>query len=127
MPGAFYSSVSGAKPDENLTVSHSTSSKLSSSMFYPSISPSPLTARSHSMPSLRQSPNRSPVITSSYSTSQTISNPSHRELFNYIMENIDKIPDSRDKSMHLGLPLPDDELESLLQMVSFSPHTAFNL
>ena len=127
MPGAFHSSASGVKPGENLIVSQSTSSQLSSSMFYPPISPTPLTARSYSMPSLRQSPNSPPAIVSSYSTTQANSNPAHRELYNYIMENMDKIPDNRDKSMHLGLPLPDDELESLLQMVRFSFQTALNL
>lgn len=35
----------------------------------------------------------------------------------YIKANMDLIPDVRGVPMHVGLPLPDDELESLLQLV----------
>ena len=115
--GSFHSSVSDTKLDTNLMPSQSTPSSLSSTSFFPSISSPPITVRSHSMPSVPQPTNISPSAAFPYSTTQPACNSSHQKMLDYIMANIDKIPDNRDKPMHLGLPLPDDELESLLQMV----------
>lgn len=42
---------------------------------------------------------------------------SQGNVFDYIRLNIGQIPDVRGKPMHVGLPLPDEELDSLLQMV----------
>ena len=42
---------------------------------------------------------------------------SNHDKLEYIKANMDLIPDVRDVPMHVGLPLPDDELESLLQLV----------
>lgn len=76
-------------------------------------------------PSL-QSSNSGPSLQSS------ISGPSHpsacstpslqastRLQLDYIKANLDTIPDVRGTPMHIGLPLPDDELESLLTFVGF--------
>lgn len=44
---------------------------------------------------------------------------STRLQLDYIKANLDTIPDVRGTPMHIGLPLPDDELESLLTFVGF--------
>ena len=57
------------------------------------------------------------VSTSTPSTPvPSVQTPSNYKL-EYIKANMDLIPDVRGVPMHVGLPLPDDELESLLQLV----------
>ena len=39
------------------------------------------------------------------------------ERIHYVLSNLNSIPDVRDQRIHVGLPLPDNELESLLSLV----------
>ena len=43
------------------------------------------------------------------------------EELNYVMAHLDLIPDMRDVRMHVGLPLPDNELSSLLMVTLHFP------
>ena len=42
---------------------------------------------------------------------------SQQERLKYVLSHMDSIPDVRDVRMHVGLPLPENELESLLSFV----------
>ena len=117
--------------------SSGSASSLQSSCLGPSLQSSnagPSLQSSNAGPSL-QSSNTGPSLQSSNagpSLQSSISGSSHptpcsgpslqtstRLQLDYIKANLDTIPDVRGTPMHIGLPLPDDELESLLTFVGF--------
>lgn len=66
-----------------------------------------------------------PVLSPAHATTANIPPPplkptlsadanNQQERLKYVLSHMDSIPDVRDVRMHVGLPLPENELESLL-------------
>ena len=47
-----------------------------------------------------------------------VPNPNMLNSLHYIVQHLDDIPDIRNCPMHVGLPLPDNDLDALLKFVS---------
>lgn len=125
---SFPSAVNPVKQTTGRPASCSMSSLLSTSWSATSLQSSGSTSSLQSSclgPSLQSSnsgPSHLPASSASShppASSASSLQASTRLQLDYIKANLDTIPDVRGTPMHIGLPLPDDELESLLTFVGF--------
>lgn len=54
-----------------------------------------------------------------YNSNQSRRSQDGNDIFSYVLQHLDEIPDVRNCPMHIGMPLPDNNIDAILSSVGF--------